>query len=223
MTPVREPLTLALPKGRILRQAAGLLATAGVDPSVALEGSRKLLHELPGGDRLLLVKPVDVPTYVEHGIADVGLAGRDPLLEHQRDLYEPLDLGIGRCRLVVAEPAAAPATLRRGMTLRVATKYPRLALAHYLRRGIQPEIIYLSGSVELGAVTQLADQIVDLVESGATLRENGLVEVETILPISTHLVVHPASLKLKPERITALIDALRMAVGDARTEVVARG
>lgn len=216
-----EPLTIALPKGRILAGAARLLAQAGF----ALEGvgrpdDRRLLVELPDGNRALLVKPVDVPTYVEHGVADLGVAGADTLEEHARDLYEPVDLGIGACRLVVAEARDRPARLRRGMALRVATKYPRLARRHYVAKGIDPDIIALWGSVELGAVTDLADQIVDLVESGETLRQNGLTEVETVMHVTSRLIVHPASLKLRPARIAAVIDAVRAACAAGSTSAV---
>jgi ATP phosphoribosyltransferase len=220
MAPRADGLTLALPKGRILKQALPLLRRVGIDLTAAWEGEhdRRLQFELPaarglpGGVRVLLVKPVDVPTYVEHGVADVGIAGADTLGEEARDLYEPLDLGIGACRLAIAEPAARPTPLRRGMSLRVATKYPRLTLNHYRSKGVQPEIIPLFGSVELGPITGLSDQIVDLVESGETLRQNNLREVETILYVTSRLIVHPASLKLKQAPITALIAALRDAL-----------
>jgi ATP phosphoribosyltransferase len=215
MGPVHEPsLTFALPKGRILDQAIPLLAAAGVDIADALEqAGRKLLFELPTGERILLVKPVDVPTYVEHGIADFGIAGLDTLLEQGRDLYEPVDLGTGRCRLVVAEPRSSSSSgLRRGMNLRVATKYPRCALRHYRARGIQPDIIPLWGSVELAPITGLADQIVDLVESGETLRQNDLVEVETIFEVTSRLIVNAASLRLKQPAVSHTIAALRRAV-----------
>jgi ATP phosphoribosyltransferase len=165
------------------------------------------------GTRVLFVKPNDVPTYVEYGVADIGIAGRDTLEEQGRDLYEPVDLGIGACRLVVAEPIDCPTRLRRTTELRVATKYPRLARKHYLSRGIAPEIIPLLGSVELGAVTGLADQIVDLVESGETLRQNRLTEVETIMQVTGRLVVHPASLKLRAAEVSRVIEALRRVVG----------
>ncbi len=213
MAPPTEGLTLALPKGRILTQAIPLLRQAGLDltPLLASGHDRRLLFDLPGGLRVLLVKPVDVPTYVEHGVADLGIAGYDTLCEEARDLYEPVDLGVGACRLVVAEPAERPVTLRRGMQLRVATKYPRLALRHYRSRGIQPEIIPLAGSVELGPITGLSDQIVDLVESGETLRQNNLRETDTILHVTSRLIVHPASLKLKQAAITRTIAAVRAA------------
>lgn len=213
-----EVLTLALPKGRILAPALALLRAAGLDtgPVGLADDDRRLMLELPssggGGWRVLLVKPSDVPTYVEHGVADLGIAGADTLEEQASDLYEPVDLEIGACRLAVAEPIDRPARLRRGMDLRVATKYPNLARRHYRSKGISPEIIPLYGSVELGAITGLADQIVDLVESGETLRQNRLVEVETIMHVTSRLIVHPASLKLAPDRLATIIDALRDAV-----------
>lgn len=206
-------LTFALPKGRILGPAVDLLRAAGIDPgSLGRAKDRRLMIDLPGGQRALLVKPSDVPTYVEHGVADLGIAGSDTLREQDRDLYEPVDLGIGACRLAVAEPEDRPARLRRGMRLRVATKYPNLALRHYRSKGISPEIIPLYGSVELGPITGLADQIVDLVESGETLRQNRLVEVETVMHVSSRLIVHPASLKLEPGLVAGVIDALRLVV-----------
>lgn len=231
MAPVPERLTFALPKGRILDQAMPLLAAAGLDLADALQqAGRKLLFELPGGTRIMLVKPVDVPTYVEHGIADVGIAGLDTLLEQGRDLYEPVDLGTGRCRLVVAEPAGHSDSLnslvhggrgglRRGMNLRVATKYPRCALRHYRAQGIQPDIIPLWGSVELAPITGLADQIVDLVESGETLRQNDLVEVETIFEVTSRLIVNAASLRLKQPAVSHTIAALRRAIETGKRRV----
>ena len=203
-------LTFALPKGRLLQQALPLLEAAGVRIADAVrEAGRKLEVRSDDGWRVILVKPTDVPTYVEYGVADIGIAGRDTLEEQARDLYEPVDLGIGACRLVVAEPVDRPTRLRRTMQLRVATKYPRLARKHYLSRGIAPEIIPLFGSVELGAITGLADQIVDLVESGETLRQNRLTEAETIMHVTGRLVVHPASLKLQAEAVSSVIEALR--------------
>lgn len=206
-------LSFALPKGRILEQALPLLAEAGLDFAATVKAAgRKLQLDAPGGHRIFLVKPTDVPTYVDYGVADVGIAGSDTLEEQGRDLYEPVDLGLAPCRLAVAEPTDAPVRLTRGSTLRVATKYPRVARRHYLNRGISAEIIPLYGSVELGALTGLADQIVDLVESGETLRQNRLKEVETVMHVTSRLVVHPASLKLAAATLSPIIDALRTAV-----------
>lgn len=221
--PERQSLTFALPKGRILEQVTPLLAAAGIDIAAALDqAGRKLLFTLTTGERILLVKPVDVPTYVERGIADFGIAGLDTLREQGLDLYEPVDLAIGRCRLAVAEPRERPEHLRgglqRGMALRVATKYPACALRHYRSKGIQPDIIPLFGSVELGPVTGLADQIVDLVESGETLRQNQLIEVETIFEVSSRLIVNSASLRLNQPMVSRTIAALRRAVDHAAVE-----
>lgn len=210
--PLAEGLCIALPKGRIADVAIPLLARAGLDLGPALAAAGRRLQVDARGVRLLLVKPVDVPTYVEHGIADLGIAGLDTLAEEDRDLYAPVDLGIGACRLAIAEPTRRPVALRPGVEVRVATKYPRLALRHYRAKGIQPRIIPLFGSVELGAITGLADQIVDLVESGETLRQNDLREVETILHVTSRLIVHPASLKLKRDPVDRVIAAIRRAV-----------
>lgn len=224
MARVAEALIFALPKGRILKQAMPILATAGIDLRGAFEsGDRRLRVDLPGGHQALLVKPTDVPTYVEHGIADMGIAGRDTLEEQSRDLYEPVDLRIGLCRMAVAEPKNRPARLRRGMTLRVATKYPRVSARHYRQKGIQPEIIPLYGSIELAPLTGLADQIVDLVESGETLRQNRLVEVETVFEVSSRLVVHPASLKLKQAAVRAVVEAVSAAVSTKTRRRAAAG
>ncbi len=215
-------LTFALPKGRILKQAQPLLAAAGIDLSPLLNnpGDRRLLIDLPmlGSKervRILLVKPIDVPTYVERGIADLGIAGFDTLIEANRDLYEPIDLEIGKCRLAVAQPKGAILSGREGR-LKIATKYPRSSLVHFRSKGIHVDIIPLFGSVELGPITGLADQIVDLVESGETLRQNNLEEVETIYEVSARLIVHPASLKLKRKVISSVIEAIADAVGKNR-------
>jgi ATP phosphoribosyltransferase len=208
---VAAGLTFALPKGRILDAAVPLLQAAGLDFGPAIAAAGRRLELTSGAHRILLVKPTDVPTYVEHGVADVGIAGRDTLEEQGRDLYEPVDLRVCACRLVVAEPIGAPKLLGRA-SLRVATKYPRIARRHYLNRGISAQVIPLYGSVELGALTGLADQIVDLVESGETLRQNRLREVETVMEVTSRVVVHPASLKLARETLAPIIDALRAAV-----------
>ncbi len=214
-----EALTLALPKGRVLREAVGVFAAAGFpELREVLADSRRLLFRFP--DRALtalVVRDADVPTYVEQGAADCGVCGKDVLLEQDRAVYEPLDLGIGACRLVVAAPAAyvKAGVLRAEPTRsglpRVATKFPRLAARHYAQRGEQVEIIRLSGAIELAPLVGLADRIVDLVQSGETLRQNGLAEVETIFRATSRLIVNRASLKTKPRRLNALIADLRAA------------
>jgi ATP phosphoribosyltransferase len=158
------------------------------------------------GLRFLLLKPDDVPTYVEYGAADLGVCGRDVLLERPSDIYQPLDLGVGRCRMVVAGVVgrAAPTGVPR-----VATKYPRCAAEHFARRGVQADVVYVGGSVELAPLVGLADLIVDLVETGATLEQNGLEEREEVARISSVLVVNRAAYKLRNERVRALIEALR--------------
>jgi ATP phosphoribosyltransferase len=208
-------LTLALPKGRVLRAVAPLLARAGVDSAALLADDRTLVREAPEAKiRFLLLKPDDVPTYVEYGAADLGVCGRDVLTERGIDLYQPLDLGVGKCRMVVAGVAGLP--MPAGVP-RVATKYPRSAGRHFARRGIQAEIVYVQGSVELAPLTGLSDLIVDLVETGSTLSQNGLVEIEQVAPVSSVLVANRASYKLKHDRVRALIDALRGAVTPATT------
>jgi ATP phosphoribosyltransferase len=207
---VTAPLTIALPKGRVLRVVAPLLERAGVDASSLLVDDRALVRESPSADlRFLLLKPDDVPTYVEYGAADLGVSGRDVLMERSSDLYRPLDLGVGICRMVVAGLVGkAPPT---GVP-RVATKYPRCAAEHFARRGVQADIIYVQGSVELAPIVGLSDLIVDLVETGATLAHNGLEERELVAPISSVLVANRASYKLRQDRIRPLIAALRGAV-----------
>lgn len=204
-------LTIALSKGRIYAETLPLLARAGLVPLEDPERSRKLVIGTSRDDvRLLVVRAQDVPTYVEHGAADLGVAGKDVLLEHEGDgLYEPLDLGIARCRMVVAAPRdAAPPAGR----LRVATKFVSTARAHFARQGLQAEIIKLYGSMELAPLVGLADRIVDLVDSGGTLRANGLVAVEDICEVTSRLVVNKASMKMKHEKVKALIEALAGAV-----------
>lgn len=188
-------------------EALGLLARAGVRVSPEALASRRLAVEDEGGGyRFVFVKPADVPVYVEHGIADCGVVGRDVLLETGADVLQPLDLKIACCRLAVAARAGAHG-LQAGL-LHVATKYPRVAAAHFGARGVPVEIIELSGSVELAPVLGLADCIVDLVETGRTLEENGLVVVETIAESSARLVANRASYQLKAAAVAELIGAL---------------
>src|SRR5690349_166610 len=202
-------LTLALSKGRILEDAAPLLATLGLAPESGLDDRLLRLPSQDPGVQLLIVRPADVPTYVEYGAADLGIVGKDVLMEHGGEaLYEPIDLGFARCRLVVAAPAKAPRAgpLRR---LRVATKYPELTRRHFADRGQQVEIIKLYGSMELAPLLGLSDCIVDLVNTGSTLRANGLKELETIAEISARLVVNKAAMKMKHALIRPWLDRFR--------------
>jgi ATP phosphoribosyltransferase len=205
-------ITIAIAKGRMQDGALALLAQAGIRLDGDARNSRRLaLTDESGEYRFIFVKPADVPVYVEHGIADCGVVGRDVLLESQADLLLPLDLGIARCRIVVAAADANVMTRSLGM-LRVATKYSQIAAAHFGARGIPVEIIQLSGSVELAPALGLADLIVDLVETGRTLRENGLSVVEEIAESTGRLVVNRASYQLKSEPITALVQRLETVV-----------
>jgi ATP phosphoribosyltransferase len=220
-----RPIILALPKGRILEEAAAVFSRAGHDLSPVLGDSRRLVHDC-GPLRVLVLRSSDVPTYVAHGAADAGVAGSDVLDEDGRDLLEPLDLAIGRCRMIVAERAEpAPAHGERSRWdelgdraqahLRVATKYPRTTRAYLQRKGITAEVIKLSGAIELGPLTGLCDRIVDITQTGETLRQNGLVEIDTVAQVSSRLVVNPARLKLDGDRLGALIEALEHAVLDS--------
>jgi len=205
------PLTIALSKGRIFEQTLPLLAHAGIIPGEDPQTSRKLILETSHPQvRLVIIRASDVPTYVEYGAADLGVAGKDVLMEHGGDgLYEPLDLKIARCRMMVAGPAGAQPVQGR---LRIATKYVRCAERHFATQGRQVEIIKLYGSMELAPLVGLADRIVDLVESGGTLRANGLVPLEHIADISSRLVVNKAAWKMKHAAVTALLGVLREAV-----------
>ncbi len=204
-----RPIILALPKGRILEEAAARFAKAGYDLSPVLGDTRKLVIEC-GPIRVLVLRNSDVPTYVAHGAADVGVVGSDVLDEEGLELYEPLDLGIGRCRMIVAQRADAKAD--ELAHLRIATKYPRTTKAYLARKGITAEVIKLSGAIELGPLTGLCERIVDITQTGETLRQNGLVEIDTVGQVSSRLVVNPARLKLDGDRLGALIDSLERAV-----------
>jgi ATP phosphoribosyltransferase len=206
-----KALTIAIAKGRIQEEAFPLLERAGISvDAYALRSRRLAIEDRSGRYRFVFVKPADVPVYVEHGIADCGIVGRDVLLESQPDLLQPLDLGIGKCRIVVA--ARETISALQSVPLRVATKYPRIAARHYAERGIPVEIIQLSGSVELAPVLGLADCIIDLVETGRTLAENGLHETEQIGVSTGRLVVNRARYQLRAAAVAELIAALRSAV-----------
>jgi ATP phosphoribosyltransferase len=213
---MKERLTLALPKGRLLDGALEILSTLGVEGID--QDSRKLIFSDPQrGLRLLFLKPVDIPAYVLYGAADVGIVGKDILLEQEPDVYEPVDLGFGFCRLVVAEPRELwerddPA---KWSWVRVATKYPTLTERYFSDRGIQVEIVRLDGSIELAPLVGLAERIVDLVQSGETLRANGLVEVAQIVTSTARLIVNRASLKTAHARVSGLIESMRQEAAPA--------
>ena len=210
-------LTIALSKGRIRDAAAALLTRAGIVLAEDPAASRRLSIATSLEDvRVLVLRAQDVPTFVEHGAADLGIAGKDVLLEHRGvGLYEPLDLGIARCRLVLAHrPDAEPARARP----RVATKYVQTTRRFFAGKGVQPEIIRLYGSMEIAPAAGLADSIVDLVDTGATLAANGLVVREEIAAISARLVVNKAAMKLSHRRISSLVERIRRAVADGAGE-----
>jgi ATP phosphoribosyltransferase len=211
-------ITIAIAKGRMQDDALVLLGRAGIRLSADEVNSRKLaLTDTTGDYRFIFVKPGDVPVYVEHGIADCGVVGRDVLLESEADLLLPLDLGIARCRIVVA--AVDPEVMTRAVgMLRVATKYSQIASAYFGSRGMPVEIIKLSGSVELAPALGLSDLIVDLVETGRTLRENGLAVVDEITESTGRLVVNRASYQLKAEALARLVNALRTVVNGGERE-----
>ena len=210
-------ITLALSKGRIFDETLPLLAKAGVRALDDPEGSRKLVLRTSRRDlRLLIVRASDVPTYVQYGAAELGVAGKDVLLEHGSDgLYQPLDLGIAACRMVVAVPEGFDyaGAVRRGARLRVATKYMQTAREHFAAKGVHVDLIKLYGSMELAPLLGLADAIVDLVATGNTLRANRLHAVEEIRPISARLIVNQAALKLNRDAIQPLLDTFADAVG----------
>jgi ATP phosphoribosyltransferase len=212
-----ELITVAVPKGRLLEESSTLFQKAlGVSPKKLLDGTRKLAADAPeAGLRFISIRAADVASYVEHGAAAVGIVGLDVLREEPRDLYEPLDLGIGRCQVIVARPRDAR-PLPRGVAPRVATKYLSLAAAHYARKGVPAEIIPLHGSIEVAPSLGLADAIVDITETGETLRANGLVVEEQVLEVSARLVVNRVALKLHAERLRRLIAALRRVCGPDR-------
>jgi ATP phosphoribosyltransferase len=207
---MNNALTIALSKGRIFKETLPLLAAAGIVPKDDPDSSRKLILDTNQDDvKLVIIRASDVPTYVSYGAADVGVAGKDVLMEHGgAGLYEPLDLKIARCRLMVAGPEKSDSGRRR---MRIATKYVISTRRYYADRREQVEIIKLYGSMELAPIVGLADRIVDVVDTGNTLKANGLKPLEHIADISSRLVVNKASMKMKHERITDLIEKLKVA------------
>ncbi|MCR5824707.1 MAG: ATP phosphoribosyltransferase [Lachnospiraceae bacterium] len=207
-----EYITFALPKGRLALQTLGFLEKIGITcEEMKDKDSRKLIFTNEDLKiKFFLAKATDVPTYVEYGAADIGVVGKDTILEEDRDLYEVLDLKVGKCRMCVAGPASAKPLLNSGQIIRVATKYPRIAKDYFQNRKHQTvEIIKLNGSIELAPIVGLSEVIVDIVETGTTLRENGLEVLEEILPLSARMVVNQVSMKMEHERITDIIDRLR--------------
>lgn len=212
---VTQQLTLALSKGRIFEETLPLLEAAGIQVTENPETSRKLILQTNDPDvRVIIVRASDVPTYVQYGAADFGVAGKDVLLEHGGEsLYQPIDLNIAKCRMSVAvrEGFDYASAVKQGARLRVVTKYVQTAREHFATKGVHVDLIKLYGSMELGPLVGLADAIVDLVSTGSTLRANHLVEVEHIMDISSRLVVNQAALKLKRERLQPILEAFEKA------------
>ena len=205
-------ITIALTKGRILQETLPLLALAGIEPVEDISQSRKLLFDTSSeGIRLLILRGSDVPTYVQFGAADIGVAGKDTLLEHGAEgLYEPLDLGIARCQLMTAGVVGVQTKEGR---IRVATKYVNIARRFYAEQGRQVDIIKLYGAMELAPIMSLADEIVDIVDTGNTLKANGLEAREAIADVSSRLIVNKAAMKMKHQAIQQIVDSLRQAIG----------
>ena len=216
---MKDTLTIALSKGKLLEPAIDLFKRVGLAPKDISPESRRLIFEHPtSGTTLMIVRPSDVPTYVEYGVVDAGVVGADILMEQAADVYEPLDLGFGFCRLAVAAPKSAIQRDGRHATkLRVATKYPNMTERYFTQKGIPIEIIKLYGSVELAPLVGLADHIVDLVSTGKTLRAHNLVVTDVIAECTARLIVNRASLKLKYRRMNDLIEALRAGLQGGRS------
>jgi ATP phosphoribosyltransferase len=214
----RGRIAIALPKGRLLPEAIKLFEATGIEGLEGLMESRRLMCEdVTGAYRFMVLRPADIPTYVEYGATDMGVVGKDILLEQERDVYEPLDLKFGACRLVVAQPKNLQQRWSPGgfSSVRVATKYPKLAERYFAQRGVQVEIIRLSGSIELAPLVGLCERIVDLVDTGRTLQENDLEEVEEIATATARLIVNRAALKTKHQPVRDLIDRLQAVVQGA--------
>ncbi len=210
-------ITFALPKGRIMQDSMELFGQIGITCPEMSEKSRKLVFENAEHKfRFMAVRATDVPTYVEYGCADIGVVGKDTLLEQGKNLYEPLDLKFGYCRLVVAEPKSLQKSDNplNWSNIRVATKYPNITEKYFAAKGVQVELIKLYGSIELAPLVGLSERIVDLVSTGGTLKANHMVEVETIAEVTSRLIVNRASLKTKHERISQIIDGLEKVIGD---------
>lgn len=203
---MNECLTVAMPKGRIFEEAVVLLRQAGYDLPPEFDESRKLIVDIENENmRFILAKPMDVPTYVEYGVADIGIAGKDTMLEEDRDVYEVLDLKISPCHMAVA---GLPYKEMSSVAPKIATKYPNIASSFFREKGEQVEIIKLNGSIELAPLIGLADRIVDIVSTGRTLKENGLVEYEKIVEVTSRLIVNPVSYRMNSATIDTLVERL---------------
>ena len=208
-------VTIALAKGRLANESIALFKKCGIVCEEDLEKTRKLIiYDKTNEFKFFLVKPSDVPTYVDHGVADIGIVGKDTLMEAELPLYEMADLKFGKCRLVVAGYPGKKENSLTSSILRVATKYPGIAKKYYAAKGESIECIKLNGSVELGPILGLSDVILDIVESGRTLKENGLVIMEEVCDVTARLAVNRASLKIKSKQIAPLIEQIRLAVGE---------
>jgi ATP phosphoribosyltransferase len=211
---VKPGLTIALPKGRLFQESVTLLEKIHCSAEGLGEGRRLVFEDAEQRTRFLILRPVDIPTYVEYGAADVGIVGKDVIDEGERDVYEPLDLKFGRCRLVIAQ--AGSVTQEQSLTdwsyIRVATKFPRITERYYNGKGVPVEIIRLAGSIELAPLVGLCERIVDLVETGRTMAENGLVVVGEVMRVSARLIVNRASQKTKYEQVTDLISRLKQVI-----------
>ena len=212
-----ESVTIALSKGKLLPPTLALFRQAGYAAYYVDDDDRRLILEYPDhGHRVLIVRPSDVPVYVEYGAADLGVVGKDVLLEQSPDVYEPVDLGLGTCKLVIAKPNGQTPIQRLSSKLRVATKYPNMTERFFNQQGLPVELIKLYGSIELAPLVGLADRIVDLVETGKTLKANNLVEEEIIAWSSARLIVNRASLKMKHATVTEVIHRIKKQVTKAR-------
>jgi ATP phosphoribosyltransferase len=207
-------VTIALPKGRLLEGSIALCAKIGLSHPDLTPQTRQLSFKVADhAVQLVIVRDVDVPTYVEYGAADIGIVGKDRLLEQRPAVYEPLDLGFGLCRIVLAEPGASRARPAQWTTRRVATKYPNVTERYFLRKGLPVEIIKLSGTIELAPLVGLADQVVDIVDTGATLRAHHLVEVDELVRSTARVIVNRASMKTKHQQVRRIIQQLTEQVG----------
>lgn len=211
---LQHDITIALTKGRILKETLPLLAAVGIEPREDLDVSRKLIVDTTVANiSLVILRGSDVPTYVRHGAADIGIAGKDMLLEYGgAGIYEPLDLGIAKCRLMTAGPSAEANVAGERRRIRVATKFLNVARAHYARKGLHADLIKLYGSMELAPLMGLADEIVDIVDTGKTLSENGMAPRELIAEISSRLIINKASMRTRHTSVQTLIEALSDAV-----------